>query len=134
GAILGEVDLLFNPDKKRWSFAFTVKTETPPVSDPESFLGVDLGIKNIAADSDGTLYAGGKLRRARKRARRVRQRLQKLGTRGSRRLLVKRRKKEARRASHINHVISKEIVAAAKGTGRGIAVEDLSGIRDRTTV
>jgi putative transposase len=70
----------------------------------------------------------------RKRARRVRQRLQKLGTRGSRRLLVKRRKKEQRRASHVNHCISKKLVEVAKGTGRGIAVEDLGGIRGRTTV
>src|SRR5207249_3975553 len=116
----------------RWSFAFTVKSETPPVSDPEGFLGVDLGIKNIAADSDGTRYAGGKLRRARKHARHVRCRLQKLGTRGSRRLLGKRRKKEQRRATHLNHCISKQIVTAAKGTGRGVAVEELTGLRDRT--
>jgi len=39
--------------------------------------------------------------------------------------------KEARFRKHENHCISKSIVAAAKGTGRGIAVEDLSGIRDR---
>ncbi|MGH9206994.1 MAG: RNA-guided endonuclease InsQ/TnpB family protein [Acidimicrobiales bacterium] len=134
GAALGETKLVYAPEKDRFAFVFTVKTQAPPESDPEEFLGVDLGIKNIAADSDGTLYAGGKLRRLRKTARRVRRRIQKLGTRSARRLLLKRRRKEARRAKHVNHCISKQIVAAAKGTGRGVAVEDLTGIRSRITV
>jgi putative transposase len=134
GAALGETDLVYRPEKQRFCFVFTVKLPTPPVSDPDTFLGVDLGIRNIAADSDGNLYAGGKLRRMRKIARRVRQRLQKLGTRGSRRCLHQRRRKEQRRASHVNHCISKKIVAAAKGTGRGVAVEDLTHLRSRITV
>jgi len=128
GAI-GEADLLFRDGN--YYLAISVKSDEPPVGDPDGFLGVDLGIKNIAADSDGTLYAGGKLRHKRKRHRRLRHRLQALGTRGARRLLVKRRRKERR---HVNHCISKKIVAAAEGTGRGVAVEDLTGIRDRTTV
>lgn len=134
GATLGETDLVYLPEKKRFCFVFTVKRETPPVSEPEGFLGVDLGIKNIAVDSDNTRHAGGKLRRMRKVSRRVRRRLQALGTRGARRLLHKRRRKEQRRATHVNHCISKQIVTAAKGTGRGVAVEDLTGIRARITV
>jgi len=131
GAI-GEADLLFRDGN--YYLAISVKSDEPPVGDPDGFLGVDLGIKNIAADSDGTLYAGGKLRHKRKRHRRLRHRLQAKGTRGARRLLVKRRRKERRHATHVNHCISKKIVAAAEGTGRGVAVEDLTGIRDRTTV
>jgi len=131
GAI-GEADLLFRDGN--YYLAISVKTEAPPVRDPEGFLGVDLGIRNIAADSDGTLYAGGKLRRYRTRCRRTRRRLQALRTRGARRLLVKRRRKERRHATHVNHGISKKIVAVAEGTGRGVGVEDLTGIRDRTTV
>jgi putative transposase len=134
GALLGEADLVYQPEKKRFRLHLSLKLPDPPISEPFGFLGVDLGIRNIAADSDGNLYAGGKLRRMRTRARLLRRRLQKLGTRGSRRLLVKRRRKEQRRATHINHVISKQLVAAAKGTGRGIALEELSGIRGRTTV
>jgi IS605 OrfB family transposase len=134
GAALGETQLTYTPEKDRFCFIFTVKTDTPPVSAPKGFLGVDLGLKNIAADSDGTLYAGGKLRWMRKVACRVRRRLQKLGTRGARRLLHKRRRKERRRATHVNHCISKQIVAAAQGTGRGVAVEDLTHIRTRITV
>jgi putative transposase len=128
----GQADLLYRDGV--FFLYMTIDLPTPPVREPEGFLGVDLGISNIAADSDGTLYAGGKLRRYRKRSRRLRRRLQALGTRGARRLLVKRRRKERRHATHVNHRISKQIVAAAKGTGRGVAVEDLTGIHDRTTV
>jgi putative transposase len=43
------------------------------------------------------------------------------------------RDKEARFRRHQNHVISKQIVETAKRTDRGIALEDLQGIRDRVT-
>ena len=52
-------------------------------------------------------------------------------TRGPRRRSSGSARKEARFRKHENHVISKAIVETAKGTGRGLAVEDLSGIRDR---
>jgi putative transposase len=130
--VIGEADLLYRYGS--YYLAISVKTEDPPLREPSGFLGVDLGIKNIAADSDGTLYAGGKLRYRRKRHRRLRRRLQRLGTRGARRLLAKRRNKERRHAAHVNHCIAKQIVAVAAGTGRGVAVEELTGIRDRTTV
>ena len=41
--------------------------------------------------------------------------------------------KEARFRRHENHCISKTIVQSAKDTGRGIALEDLKGIRNRIT-
>ena len=40
--------------------------------------------------------------------------------------------KESRFRHHHNHVISKTLVIHAKDTGRGIALENLKGIRDRT--
>jgi IS605 OrfB family transposase len=129
---LGEADLLYRDGS--YSLAISVKSEEPPVCEPNGFLGVDLGIRNIAADSDGTRHAGGKLRRSRKRSRRLRRRLQKLGTRAAKRLLAKRRRKERRHATHVNHCIAKQIVAVAEGTGRGVGVEDLTGIRNRRTV
>lgn len=98
------------------------------------FLGVDLGIANIAADSDGKRYSGRTLKNVRHRHRRLRARLQKKQTRAARRRLKNLAGKEARFARHINHVISKEIVASAERTGRGIAVEELTDIRDRIRV
>ena len=54
--------------------------------------------------------------------------------RARRKQLKKLAGKEARFRKQENHRISKTIVAAAKGTGRGIVLEDLKGIRDRVTV
>jgi IS605 OrfB family transposase len=129
---LGEADLLYRD--QQYFLAISVKSEEPPLREPNGFLGVDLGIHNLAVDSDGTRHAGGKLRRYRKRCRRLRRRLQARGTRGAKRLLAKRRKRERRHATHINQRISKQIARKAEGTGRGVGVEDLTGIRDRTTV
>jgi putative transposase len=67
----------------------------------------------------------------RHRNQRLRAKLQKKGTKSAKRLLKKRRRKEARFAADVNHSISKRIVAEAKRTGRGIALEDLQGIRGR---
>jgi len=108
--------------------------ETPEPADVGEFLGVDLGIKNIASDSDGTHYSGSHLNNLRKRHAKLRQKLQAKGTKSARRLMKRRRRKEHRTQKHINHVISKRLVAKANGTARGIALEDLSGIKERVTV
>jgi IS605 OrfB family transposase len=44
------------------------------------------------------------------------------------------RRRESRFRKNLNHRISKQVVADAKDTGRGVALENLQGIRDRTTV
>jgi putative transposase len=92
---------------------------------------VDLGIVNIATTSEGDRLAGARLNRYRKRQQRLRKRLQAKKTSSARRLLKKRRRKERRFAADVNHQISKRIVAEPQRTGRGIAVEQLTGIRER---
>jgi IS605 OrfB family transposase len=106
--------------------------EPPQGPEPDYWLGVDLGIVNLATDSDGVAYSGKAVRAVRNRQ--LRKRLQSRGTKSARRLLRKRRRRESRFARDVNHVISKAIVREAKGTGRGIKLEDLSGIRGRVTV
>lgn len=108
--------------------------EPPKGPEPDEWLGVDLGIVNLATDSDGTAYTGKAVRAVRYRNRQLRTRLQSKGTKSATRLLAKRRRKESRFARDVNHVISKRLVREAEGTGRGIKLEDLSGIRDRVTV
>lgn len=102
--------------------------------DPNGWLGVDFGIVNVATDSDGEVHQGKTLKNVRHRHRRLRQKLQSKGTKSTRRRLKKLAGKERKFATWVNHNISKGIVAKAKGTGRGIAIEELGGIRDRTTV
>lgn len=98
---------------------------------PVDFLGIDLGIVNIATTSDGEIMAGRELNRIRARERALRQKLQRKNTPSAKRRLKKRRRKETRRAKDINHKIAKHVVAEAERTGRGIALEDLTGIRER---
>lgn len=129
----GAADLIYRDGKFYLTVVIDVP-EPPKGPEPEAWLGVDLGIVNIAADSDGTAHSGKAVRAIRYRNRQLRARLQAKGTKSARRLLVRRRRRESRFARDINHVISKAIVREAKGTGRGIKLEDLSGIRDRVTV
>ena len=103
----------------------------PPPSDVKDFLGVDLGVTNIAVDSEGKAFSGGMVKGLRHRHARLRGKLQAKGTKSAKRLLKKRRRKEFRFAKHVNHCISKSLVAKAKGTNRGIALENLKGIRSR---
>jgi len=128
----GEADLTFVQGK--WYLLATCNIEESPEVEPTGFLGVDLGIVNIATTSDGENHAGNHLNSLRHRHARLRAKLQGKGTQAARRLLKKRRRKEQRMAHHVNHVISKKIVEKAKDTGRGIALENLTGIRDRITV
>ncbi|MFI6963911.1 RNA-guided endonuclease InsQ/TnpB family protein [Streptomyces sp. NPDC050255] len=98
---------------------------------PVGFVGVDLGIVNIAATSDGERHCGRRINRKRTNDRALRSKLQKKGTKSAKRRAKKYAGKEARRNKDINHKISKRIVAEAERTGRGIALEELTGIRER---
>lgn len=130
--VRGQADLVFR-DGRFFLYVVVDLSEAEPF-DPSGWLGVDLGIVNIASDSDGGNHAGGHLNGLRARHNRIRRRLQKKGTKSARRLLKRRRRKEARFAADVNHRISKQLVTAAHDTGRGLALEDLKGIRDRVTV
>lgn len=109
----------------------TCEIEAPEPIDVEGVLGVDLGIVNIATDSDGEQYSGGHLRNLRRHHGRLRKRLQSKGTKSAKRLLKKRNRKESRFAHDVNHVVSKHLVLKAKRTKRAIALEELKGIRSR---
>ena len=129
----GAADLICR-DGKFYLAVVIVVPEPPKGPVPDEWLGVDLGIVNLATDSDGTAYSGKAVRAVRYRNRQLRARLQSKETKWANRLLARRRRKESRFARDVNHVISKAIVREAKDTGRGIKLEDLSGIRDRVTV
>ena len=126
----GESDLLFRDGM--WFLNATCEVpEAERNAGVEEFLGIDLGIVNIATTSDGQIMAGRALNRGRLRERTLRTKLQRKNTPSAKRRLKKRRRKEARRAKDLNHKIAKHVVAEAERTGRGIALEDLTGIRER---
>jgi putative transposase len=125
----GETDLLCRDAK--WYLHATCEVPEAALVEPAGWLGVDLGIVNIATTSDGQRHAGSHLNRVRHRNQRLRTKLQRKGTKSAKRLLKRRRRKERRFATDTNHILSKRIVAEAERTGRGIALEDLRGIRGR---
>lgn len=127
--IRGQADLCYIDGK--FYLMLVVDIPEPPKGKPCEFLGVDLGIVNIATTSDGDNFCGKAIKNVRYRNQKLRKKLQSKGTKSAKRLLKKRRRKEQRFATDVNHCISKKIINVAKDTQRGIAIEDLGGIRDR---
>lgn len=110
-----------------------IKDQAPEPSHAHDHLGVDLGIVNIATDSDqeSEPYSGQPVEDVRRKHNLQRKRLQKRNTKGAKKKLRRIAGKEARFKRHVNHVISKKVVDTARRTGRGIALEELRGIRGR---
>jgi IS605 OrfB family transposase len=97
-------------------------------------LGIDLGIVNIAVDSDGETHSGANVDEVRGKTAKLRNALQTANTKSAKRHLKRLSGYEQRFRRDTNHCISKKIVAKAKDTASAIALEDLNGIRERTTV
>lgn len=110
------------------------EVKEPDPDDPERWLGIDLGIVNLATTSDGGTFSGKELDARRQWYEKRRAILQSVGTRSAKRALMKLSGRFARFQKHVNHCISKALVGAAKRTSCGIALEDLSGIRKRVRV
>ena len=128
----GQVDLIYRDGK----FYLHASCDIPedPLLVVSDYLGVDLGIVEIAVTSDGQSFSGEQVEKVRKRFQKTRRNLQRRRTRSAKRILVRIRRRESNFRRHQNHVISKAIVAIAKGTCRGIGLEDLTHIRERITV
>jgi putative transposase len=104
------------------------------VHEATDWLGCDLGIVNILADSDEKTHTGEEIDELRRKyAHRLRN-LQRKGTRAAKRKLRTLKGKQSRFQRDFNHQLSKRVVAKALDTQRGIALEDLKGIRQRITV
>jgi IS605 OrfB family transposase len=127
--IKGQADLVYR--RGRFYLYCTVDLPAGSPVQPSNFLGVDLGVANIVSDSDGKRHSGSQVKSVRHRHRRLRRNLQKKQTRAAKRRLRLLAGQERRFATWVNHNISKQIVAEAERSGRGIAIEDLNGIRER---
>jgi putative transposase len=109
----------------------TCEVEEPDPQHVDDVLGADLGVTNIASDSDGTIHSSRMVNNVRYRHRRLRTKLQRLGTKAARRRLKQLAGQERRFAKDMNHTISKRLVETAERTKRAISLEDLKGIRTR---
>jgi putative transposase len=106
---------------------------SPPV-ETEGFLGVDLGIVEIATDSAGNQYSGEAVKRVRKNVAQHRRQLQSKQTNSAKKRLRKIARRQSRFVRNSNHCISKKLVATALKLQKALALEDLTGIRERSTV
>lgn len=97
-------------------------------------LGVDLGRRRVAVDADQAVYEATEVNRVHAHYPKVRRSLQAKGTKEAKRLLKRLSGREQRHMRAINHAISKQLVEKAQVTRRQIALEDLTGIRQRTKV
>jgi len=130
--IRGQADLIYR--KGIFYLAIVVDAPEPSEFDPVGVIGVDLGIVNLAVDSDGESYSGEKVDTVRQKNTKLKAGLQKVGTKSAKRHLKKLSGKVNRFNRDVNHIISKNIVAKAKRTGKAIALEDLKGIRSQIRV
>jgi IS605 OrfB family transposase len=132
-----------------YSVNMQVKNNAPNPQKSQGVIGVDLGRTDVAVTSVGESFSGKQITQVRDKYSRIRASLQERavprrrgpaslteGTRSTRRrarqVLQRLSGRERRFQSWVNHNVSKHIVGRAKQIGHSIAIEDLTGIRERT--
>lgn len=113
--------------------------ETPEPIKSDNVIGVDFGRRDIAVTSDGERWDGKPIQNVRDKFSKVRASLQakvSKGTRTTRRrvrnILKRLSGREQRYQTWVNHNISKRVIETAKSQSAIVAIENLTGIRDRT--
>jgi putative transposase len=116
-----------------------IKDEPPAPIKSNKVIGVDFGRRDIAVTSNGDKWDGKQINDIRDKFSLVRASLQKKASKGTRstrrraRQLLKRLSgKERRFQQWLNHNISKSIIQDALKNNAIVAIEDLTGIRERT--
>jgi putative transposase len=136
---IGGADLVWRRGISYLHLHVTQSREAPSDTEPDGgTLGVDLGMVNLATESEGEsegeTFSGARVKTARQRYHTRRQRLQKVNTKSAKRRLRKNAGRERRFQKDVNHCIAKALVRTARASCKALALEDLSGIRDRTPV
>jgi len=123
----------------QWYCHIQITIDYPNPQETDQVIGVDFGRREIARTSTNKGWDGKEVQQKRDKFSRVRSSLQKKarqGTRSSRRrcreVLKRLSGREKRYQRWVNHNISKAIISEAKETNSAVAIEDLTGIRERT--
>ena len=130
--IIGGADLMWR--RGTYYLNVTQNKDTPDLTETTETLGVDLGIVQLATDSTGESFSGARVHEVRMRYHKRRQELQRVGTRSAKRRLKKLSGREKRFQKDTNHCIAKTLVHKAVVSCKALALEDLTGIRERVTV
>jgi putative transposase len=103
--IKGEADLVFK--KGKFFLCQTVDTQEENLEAVEAFIGVDMGIVEIATLSNGESFNSKEFTEYRKKRQKVRSSLQSKGTKNAKRVLKRLSGKERKHGTIVNHTISK---------------------------
>jgi len=116
-----------------------LKSNAPKTQKTKNIIGVDFGRRDIAVTSTGQSWSGETIKKKRDKYTRVRASLQRKASQGTRttrrrcrQILQRLSGRERRFQQWLNHNISKSIISSAKQTNSIVAIEDLTGIRERT--
>ncbi|MBT9544376.1 MAG: transposase [Candidatus Sericytochromatia bacterium] len=104
--------------------------EIPPNDTDDSFVGVDLGIVNPAADSRGQFYGSEHWEEVERKHAVLRSELQSKGTRSAKRKLKRTSGRQRRFRRDCDHVLSKRLVQTME-SGQTLVFENLTDIRGR---
>lgn len=127
----GEADLLFVDGNYYLSIA--VKFPDPPKADTRGgVIGIDMGIVELATDSEGQSCSGAVVKAVRCRVREHRRQVQRKRSRSAFKRLQKINRRASRFSKNVNHCISKSLVQKALFLKKALAIEELLGIRSRS--
>ncbi len=122
-----------------YSVNIQVKTTAPDIKPTLAVIGCDLGRTDIAVTSLGDKHSGKQVTQKRNKYAKTRALVQKKSTKGTRssrrschRLLARLSGRERKFQSWHSHKISKQLVEIALQSNSIIALENLTGIRERT--
>ena len=116
----------YNQRKKRFFLDLQFEIEPPDVKESKNVLGLDLGIHNLVAMSNGDIINSKEIKRIKRKRQYLRKCLQAKGTSSAKRHLRKLSGKEARFSTYVNHKVSKDIVNMNYDT---FVLENLTHIR-----
>ncbi|GET39661.1 transposase [Microseira wollei NIES-4236] len=122
-----------------WYVHIQLKSEPPKPGKSDNVIGVDFGRRDIAVTSTGKSWSGKNIQEVRDKYSRTRTSLQKKASQGTRttrrrcrQILQRLSGRERRYQAWRNHNISSSIILEAKESQFFLAIEDLTGIRERT--
>ena len=120
--------IIYDKRFNRMFLHITFSRDIPINNISGNFIGVDVGINNIAVTSNNQFFNSNKIKHIKSKFRYLRSRLQSKGTSSSRKLIRKISGRERRFMRQCNHEISKAIVSSIN-IGDTIVMEDIKGIR-----
>ena len=128
-ALLGSLKIS-KSRKGIWYALISVSMDVPEPGLVNGWIGVDRGQNNLAVaalpNSFGKFWSGKQVKNLRRRYQKLRQKLQ---SAEKLRKIKDIERRERRIMTHINHIISKQLVQFAKDYNMGLRFEDLSGMR-----